>query len=121
MYLPDRFKATTTELEDGTIVMLESEADREAQEQQQRMIIEVKQTEAETDGETYKQTTQDKAEIVEQLRAQIAGTSSGVEHPDPDAQTEKPISRAERRRLIKQEIQRLSQGETPVYYQRRLW
>ncbi|KAI0476075.1 hypothetical protein GGR56DRAFT_641047 [Xylariaceae sp. FL0804] len=34
---------------------------------------------------------------------------------------EKPLSRLERRRLIKAEIQRLSQGEAPVYYQRRLW
>ncbi|KAF9879482.1 hypothetical protein CkaCkLH20_03025 [Colletotrichum karsti] len=42
-------------------------------------------------------------------------------HPDPDAASEKPISRAERRRLIKEEIKRLSQGEQPVYYQRRLW
>ncbi|KAI1116705.1 hypothetical protein F5Y14DRAFT_52863 [Nemania sp. NC0429] len=33
----------------------------------------------------------------------------------------KPISRAERRRLIKAEIQRLSRGDAPVYYQRRLW
>ena len=32
-----------------------------------------------------------------------------------------PLSRAERRRRIKAEIQRLSQGDTPVYYQRRLW
>lgn len=40
---------------------------------------------------------------------------------DGAAKTEKPISRAERRRRIKQEIRELSQGETPVYYQRRLW
>ncbi|KAI1816128.1 hypothetical protein GGS20DRAFT_539631 [Poronia punctata] len=32
-----------------------------------------------------------------------------------------PLSRAERRRRIKAEIQRLSRGDTPVYYQRRLW
>jgi hypothetical protein len=32
-----------------------------------------------------------------------------------------PVSRAERRRLIKEEIQRLSQSEERVYYQRRLW
>ncbi|KAI0101325.1 hypothetical protein GGR51DRAFT_530230 [Nemania sp. FL0031] len=32
-----------------------------------------------------------------------------------------PLSRAERRRRIKAEIQRLSHGDTPVYYQRRLW
>ncbi|KAF6834238.1 hypothetical protein CPLU01_05049 [Colletotrichum plurivorum] len=42
-------------------------------------------------------------------------------HPDPEAANQKPISRAERRRLIKEEIRRLSQGEEPVYYQRRLW
>jgi hypothetical protein len=34
---------------------------------------------------------------------------------------EKPVSRAERRRRIKEEIKRLSQGETPLYYQRRLY
>ncbi|GAP90175.1 hypothetical protein SAMD00023353_4200160 [Rosellinia necatrix] len=32
-----------------------------------------------------------------------------------------PLSRAERRKRIKAEIRRLSQGDTPVYYQRRLW
>ncbi|KAI0415695.1 hypothetical protein F5X98DRAFT_209612 [Xylaria grammica] len=31
------------------------------------------------------------------------------------------LTRVERRRRIKAEIQRLSQGDTPVYYQRRLW
>lgn len=41
--------------------------------------------------------------------------------PNPDDANQKPISRAERRRLIKEEIARLSQGEQPVYYQRRLW
>lgn len=33
----------------------------------------------------------------------------------------KPISRAERRRKIKEDIQKLAQGDTPIYYQRRLW
>jgi hypothetical protein len=32
-----------------------------------------------------------------------------------------PLTRAERRKRIKAEIQRLSQGDAPVYYQRRLW
>lgn len=40
---------------------------------------------------------------------------------NPNDETQKPISRAERRRLIKEEIARLSQGNQPVYYQRRLW
>lgn len=47
------------------------------------------------------------------------GEEDHVENPDEEIQ--KPISRAERRRLIKEEISRLSQGEQPVYYQRRLW
>ncbi len=34
---------------------------------------------------------------------------------------EKAISRAERRRLIKEEIQKLAQGDKPLLYQRRLW
>ncbi|KLU88164.1 hypothetical protein MAPG_07151 [Magnaporthiopsis poae ATCC 64411] len=38
-----------------------------------------------------------------------------------DGKTQKPLSRVERRRRIKEEIRKLSQGETPVYYQRRLW
>lgn len=42
-------------------------------------------------------------------------------NPDPEAEDQKPISRAERRKLIKQEIKRLSYDEEPVYYQRRLY
>lgn len=34
---------------------------------------------------------------------------------------EKPISRAERRRRIKEEIRKLSEGQERGYYQRRLW
>ncbi|KZL84629.1 hypothetical protein CI238_12150 [Colletotrichum incanum] len=42
-------------------------------------------------------------------------------NPDPEASNQKPISRAERRRLIKEELRRLAEGEEKVYYQRRLW
>lgn len=40
---------------------------------------------------------------------------------EAEDKTQKPLSRVERRRRIKEEIRKLSQGETPVYYQRRLW
>lgn len=120
VYLPDRFKATTTELEDGTIVYLESEAERESreqQEQQQRLTtIEVKETMPD-----HKQTKEEKASIIEQFKKQIAGTKSNAEHANTQAKAEKPISRAQRRKQIKEEIQRLAQAEEPVYYQRRLW
>lgn len=42
-----------------------------------------------------------------------------AENPEDDGA--KPMSRAERRRKIKEDIQKLSQGDTPIYYQRRLW
>jgi hypothetical protein len=35
--------------------------------------------------------------------------------------SEKPISKAERRRRIREDIQRLALADQPVYYQRRLW
>lgn len=44
-----------------------------------------------------------------------------LEHPDPDKRSEKAVSPAERRRLIKEEIKRLAQPEERGYYQRRLW
>ncbi|KAK4211399.1 hypothetical protein QBC37DRAFT_348146 [Rhypophila decipiens] len=41
-----------------------------------------------------------------------------VPHPEDEG---KFVSRAERRRLIKEELQRLSRGSERVYWQRRLW
>lgn len=43
---------------------------------------------------------------------------SYAEHPEDP---EKVVSRAERRRLIKEELQKTAQGEERGYYQRRLW
>lgn len=45
---------------------------------------------------------------------------SSTEADDPD-KPQKPISRAERRRRIKEEIMRLSQAQEQGYYQRRRW
>ncbi|KAL8338566.1 hypothetical protein RB601_006316 [Gaeumannomyces tritici] len=56
-----------------------------------------------------------------------ADTADGQEEADAamlleaDGKAQKPLSRVERRRRIKEEIRKLSQGESPVYYQRRLW
>ncbi|KAI0845868.1 hypothetical protein F5Y00DRAFT_245492 [Daldinia vernicosa] len=52
----------------------------------------------------------------------FVGTPDAVEEPTPKKKLEeKPVSRAERRRKIKEEIRRLSEGQERVYYQRRLW
>lgn len=46
---------------------------------------------------------------------------SPEEEGEGEGEGEKPTSKAERRRLIKEEIHRLAQGGEPLYYQRRLW
>ncbi|KAK5991171.1 hypothetical protein PT974_09449 [Cladobotryum mycophilum] len=131
--LPDRFKTTTTELGDGTIIFLESEAERAIKEQQQ--LVEVKPTEPETETpkepepeveKVQEPTSNSKAtkkqlEMLEQIKAQVAEKSWAVENPDPLSKNKAPLSRAQRRKMIKDEIQRLSQDDRPVYYQRRLW
>ncbi|CAM1506255.1 Fc.00g058960.m01.CDS01 [Cosmosporella sp. VM-42] len=122
VHLPDRFKATTTELEDGTILVIGEEA--EEQKQEQEVLVEVKPTlpeQEEKKQQEEEEPKKDKAEIVAELSAKIAEQSNGVEYPDPLVKNPKPISRAERRRLIKQEIRRLAQSDKPLYYQRRLW
>lgn len=59
--------------------------------------------------------------MVAALQADVAQKSWGVEHPDPMAKSKVLVTRAERRRLIKEEVQRLSRSKEKVYYQRRLW
>lgn len=54
-----------------------------------------------------------------EVRGEDAGGAAEAESPDEDRA--KPLGRAERRRQIKEDIQKLAQGETPLYYQRRLW
>lgn len=71
--------------------------------------------------DTPTEASDEKRAIVESLKAQVAQKSWGVEHPDPLAKSKVPVTRAERRRLIKEEIQRLSQTNEHVLYQRRLW
>lgn len=165
IYIPDRFRQDTTELADGTIVVLD-EYDRPTRQrisvpgepggrnhaalesENSEVVVEVKETPAESLDEqqqqrvlaieNLRQETED-AETKEQhqgaqqppLEAKTQPApwemrAEGKQTPKEDAgyaedETEKPVSRAERRRLIKEEIMRLAQGDEPVYYQRRLY
>lgn len=165
VYLPDRFRQDTTELADGTIVVLDEynrptrqrisvagESDgqnRPAHESENgEAAVEVKETPAESLGEQQQQRVlaieelRQETENAERQEGHQAQQQPPVEtkpqpapwevraegeqtpnesHEHPDDDTKKPVSRAERRRLIKEEIFRLSQGDEPVYYQRRLW
>lgn len=141
-HLPDRFRSSTTELEDGTIVVIESEAEAEAK-QREPIVLEVKPTgedaqqlllggvkqdelqvgpRLELEKELQqKMLEEDNADLPERERNVKKLTDKNQLHPDPEAEDQKPISRAERRRLIKEEIKRLSYDNQPVYYQRRLY
>lgn len=112
IYLPDRFKQETTELEDGTIIALEEEEDGII-EKDDVVIIEVHPTMQDDRAQKPLPASDDNEPAGEPM--------DKVEEDAKRAGEEQPISRAERRRRIKAEIQRLSQGDEPVYYQRRLW
>lgn len=165
IFIPDRFRQDTTELADGTIVVLD-EYDRPTRqpisvpgepegqshavhasdkggatvevketpeesldEQQQQRVLSIEKLRQETeDAEGREQHQGAPQPLVEtkpqpdpwEVRAEGEQTpDESTEHPEDDAK--RPVSRAERRRLIKEEIMRLAQGDEPVYYQRRLW
>lgn len=183
IFLPDRFRDDTTELADGTIVMLDDygrpvriksgrisigkapesggagEWHDEHPEGGETVQVEIHETLPDIfDQQDHAQkvmAAEDSAAVegsAETHELQVAEQSApppapAEEHADAPAQPrpapwevrkedlpkeqepienveegdQKPISRAERRRVIKEDIQKLSQGETPLYYQRRLW
>ncbi|KAM0277485.1 hypothetical protein ACHAQH_005763 [Verticillium albo-atrum] len=137
--LPDRFRSTTTELEDGTIIVLESEAQAEAN-QRTPIVVEVRPSVPQPEhmqGQKVLASSPHDA-LAAELRAARESLEAAEDvserernvrllseknqlNPDPVAEDQKPISRAERRRLIKEELFRLSHDEEPVHYQRRLY
>ncbi|KAF4983163.1 hypothetical protein FZEAL_1386 [Fusarium zealandicum] len=121
VYLPEKFKTRTKELDDGSVVDIDTEADIEAR--RQRLLIEVKETmpEDKEAGESDA-ALQRNIEIVKQLQAKVVEKMSAPEgHVEAPVRNHKPVSRAKRRKMIKQELQRLAQSDEPAYYQRRTW
>ncbi|PKS09579.1 hypothetical protein jhhlp_004196 [Lomentospora prolificans] len=142
IYLPDRFKHTTTELEDGTIVIINDQPVVPIQQRQAPAVVTITPTEeaAQEASETpaqdglplvfsdvygplpkgvqrQKKVEEPTTERERNLRQQL---EKNQKHPDPLKADQKLLSRAERRKLIKDEIKRLSHVEGPAY-QRRLW
>ncbi|KAK8073821.1 hypothetical protein PG994_004720 [Apiospora phragmitis] len=136
---PDRFQRSTTELPDGTVVEVDDNgniitgeegveakvdpdairAPRMPQKLQSSRWLEVRPSTPEDVALRRLQEQQilKEAEEARRRREVEAMKKKKAEADGP----EKPLSRAERRRRIKQDIRDLSQGEGPVYYQRRLW
>ncbi|GAB0137107.1 hypothetical protein EsDP_00005390 [Epichloe bromicola] len=151
--LPSYFRRETTKLQDGTIIVGQSQADVDEKEQLAKKY-ELRQAEPKTKSKTNARekdtksakltdeepeaqreeaapivedpegrggATEEQLRILSTLQTQAARQAWGVDHPDPLAKNPLPITRVERRKLIKEEIQRLAQADRPVYYQRRLW
>lgn len=98
------------------------------QQQQQKVLAEEEmiRDSATVAAETSVAEGQDVSELPQQLADEASQDKTQQPEledlvPNPNDENQKPVSRAERRRLIKEEIRRLAQGEQPVYYQRRLW
>jgi hypothetical protein len=130
IFLPDRFRKSTTELEDGTVVVIDDDEDDspDVSRQQQDIVIEVKPTvsDEQVPEEGLKADEDAPPENKEEALPPVFEPWKGQKPvksttANLDGKAEKPISAAERRRRIKEELMKLSQGEKPVYYQRRLW
>ncbi|KAG6082244.1 hypothetical protein E4U31_001783 [Claviceps sp. LM219 group G6] len=167
-HLPGYFKRQTTTLDDGTVIVRQSQADVDEQEWLAKKYelrapkASVKSGKANSDtsssaseqqinkekengglegenqsswpggdeterkavvgtSDTRAEATEEQLRILSALTAHAAQQAWGVDHPDPLTKNRLPITKAERRKLIKEEIQKLAQTDRPMYYQRRLW
>lgn len=103
---------------EDTPVEVESKPEPEPERKQQKEEEEEKERKvAVPDGEP----TKEQLAMLKKIQQSVADKAWAVENPDPLSKNKAPISRAERRKMIKEEIQRLAQSDKPVYYQRRLW
>ncbi|KAK5656197.1 hypothetical protein OQA88_4958 [Cercophora sp. LCS_1] len=122
IFLPDRFKKSTTELPDGSVVAVDDPRDAGSSRTQQ--VIEVKPSMPKIPQHSESHGSEQQAVMgpLTKKDAKAADKKSKKDKKSKDeSKPEKPISRAERRRRIKEEIQKLAQGEQRGYYQRRLW
>jgi hypothetical protein len=137
-HLPDYFTRETRQSDDGVIEIHASQADRDEKERLAKKyeLREDPKTKKKSGGDRQAaraekhdtqlgdaktQATEEQLAMLEMIKKQAAQQAWAVDHPDPAAKNRLPITRAERRKLIKDEIQRLAQTDKPVYYQRRLW
>ncbi|OIW31102.1 hypothetical protein CONLIGDRAFT_631000 [Coniochaeta ligniaria NRRL 30616] len=138
IFLPDRFRTSTTELADGTVVVVDVDPGRpEAyrpprRPEREQVVVEVRPTVAGDEAEDVRDAGRDRLDdAVEVLREGRHGGESlpddgekerdGLKAEEGGTKTQKKLGRAERRRRIKEEIQRLAQGDKRGVYQPRLW
>ncbi|KAH6628530.1 hypothetical protein F5144DRAFT_579293 [Chaetomium tenue] len=122
IFLPDRFKQSTTELADGTIIALDEDGKpvpvepNEEEGPQVVQVVEIKPTlpgkGAAEPGSGEPAPTKTKTSVEGKKKGK--GSSRVVVEGGAE-EVQKPMSRAERRRRIKEEIQKSAQGERGYY------
>lgn len=124
-HLPSHFRPRFNERADGSVEYRESAAEEEAREM--RKFIEVREStagnvnEGDAKGETKSKASWKQLDILRQVQQSVAENTWSVENPDPLSKNKLPITAAQRRRMIKEELKRLSHNKEPLIYQRRLW
>ncbi|TFB01429.1 hypothetical protein CCMA1212_006766 [Trichoderma ghanense] len=144
-HLPEEFRGALTDIEESRLLVVETEAQRwsrearglvppqshvsdaEIQVEDSPVEVESKPEHEQREEEEHRvavpdgEPTKEQIAILEKIQKSVADKAWAVENPDPLSKNKAPMSRAERRKMIKEEIQRLAQSDKPVYYQRRLW
>ncbi|KAI9167563.1 Amidophosphoribosyltransferase [Paramyrothecium foliicola] len=113
VYLPDQFKTPTeTEINSNDMVV-GAAANKDRADQVEPVVIEVVQTmpEVTSPQQARDDVPSEKLAILESIQNRATQKSWAVDNPDPDSKSRVPVSRAERRRMIKAEIQKLSRIE----------
>ncbi|KAK3954374.1 hypothetical protein QBC32DRAFT_336570 [Pseudoneurospora amorphoporcata] len=114
--IPEKAKNKKTSSERARKYREQQQLKKQQQRQQEGLVVQQGQQQ-----QDYS-TRPNQAEQQETTQGLLIEIPEGMlEHPDPNMRAEKAVSPAERRRLIKEEIQRLAQPEERGYYQRRLW
>ncbi|CAK7225251.1 hypothetical protein SCUCBS95973_005800 [Sporothrix curviconia] len=147
IFLPDRFNKMTTELADGTIVTIDTDGEEENasghgiitadnapsksqasplvggrkdkdRQEAADLVVEVRSSQPGAEDNTT--TTNNNNNNKQPKATQKEAGNTGVLSAAPEKK-QKPVSKAERRRLIKEELMKMAANDKPVYYQRRLY
>lgn len=102
-------------------MILESEAEKERSRQKELAAASAQEVVVTMTSRVETGVSDAKLKLIQQLQAQVEQKSWAVDNPDPLAKSRVPITKAERRKLIKEELKRLGQSEEPVLWQRRMW
>lgn len=141
IFLPDRFDKMTTELSDGTIVTIDTDKDENGNaiivadnapsksqasplvgghkdKVNKEVVVEVTPSRPGAEDETQHRPADDKTR--QEQRPAQQNSADAIIIPAAAEPKQKPVSKAERRRLIKEELMKIAANDKPASYQRRM-